>query len=91
MLREGGETDAAKITFAFRTVATRFPTARELAVLTAALNDYRAEFRGEPEHAAKILKVGQSPAAKKLAPDELAAATALANVLLNLEEVTTRE
>jgi hypothetical protein len=91
MLREGGETDAARITFAFRTVGTRFPTAREMAVLTAALNDYRAEFRGDPKRAAETLKVGQSPAAKESSPGELAAATALANVLLNLEEVTTRE
>src|SRR4029079_7452306 len=45
MLQGGGDTDEARITFAFRSVATRFPTAREMAVLTEALNDYRAEFR----------------------------------------------
>jgi hypothetical protein len=35
--------------------------------------------------------VGASPIAKNLPPVELAAVTALANVLLNLDEVTTRE
>jgi hypothetical protein len=91
MLREAGPTDAERIEFAFRSVATRLPSAREMAVLTAAWNDYRAEFRAAPERAAKALKVGQSVAAKDAAPVELAAAAALANVLLNLEEVTTRE
>jgi hypothetical protein len=91
MLREGGETDAARITFAFRTVATRFPSDRELAVLTGALNEYRSAFQSDPQRAAETLKAGQSKAAKGLSPIDLAAATALANVLLNLEEVTTRE
>jgi hypothetical protein len=91
MLHDGGESDAERITFAFRTVATRSPSPRELAVLTRAFNDYRADFRSDPGRASKLLKVGQSTAAKRYAAPELAAATALANVILNLEEVTTRE
>jgi hypothetical protein len=91
MLQGGGETDAARITFAFRSVATRFPSAQELSILTTALNDYREEFHSNPKRAAQTLKLGQSVPAKGLSPVELAAATALANVLLNLEEVTTRD
>ncbi|HEY2415096.1 MAG TPA: DUF1553 domain-containing protein [Pirellulaceae bacterium] len=91
ILREGGETDADRITFAFRTVATRYPTAAEMAVLTDALNDYRSEFQNDPKRAANSLKIGQSPASKQFSPSELAAATALANVILNLEEITTRD
>jgi len=91
MLREGGATDAARITFGFRNVAARFPSSTELTILTTALEEYRAEFRTDPSHAAAVLKVGQAPAAKKVPPVELAAATALANVLLNLEEVVTRD
>ena len=91
MLTSGGGTDAERITFAFRTLATRAPTPQELTVLTQALNDYRAEFRAEAKAAPATLKVGDSIADKTLPPVELAAATALANVLLNLDETTTRE
>jgi hypothetical protein len=91
MLTEGGDTDAARITFAFRTVATRAPTPAELALLVSALADYRREFEDDPKAAPAMMKAGASVAAKNLPPVELAAAAALANVLLNLDEVTTRE
>jgi hypothetical protein len=91
MLTEGGDTDAGRITFAFRSVATRAPTPAELQVLVSALADYRREFEADPKAAPASLKVGSSPAAKNLPAVELAAATALANVLFNLDEVTTRE
>jgi hypothetical protein len=90
MLMEGGNTDADRIAFAFRLVATRAPTAAELQVLVSALGDYRREFEADPKAAPASLKVGDSPVAD-LPPVELAAAAALANVLLNLDEVTTRE
>jgi hypothetical protein len=91
MLTEGGATDSARVSFAFRTVATRGPSVDELKVLVSALGDYRREFEADPKGAVASLKVGDSPAAKNLPPVELAAAAALANVLLNLDEVTTRE
>ena len=91
ILTQGGDTDAARVTFAFHVVATRAPTTAELQVLVAALADYRREFEADPKAAPASLKVGDSPAAKNRPPVELAAATALANLLLNLDEVTTRE
>jgi hypothetical protein len=91
ILTEGGDTDPARITFAFHIVATRVPTPAELEVLVSALVDYRREFQADPKGASASLKVGASPIAKNLPPVELAAVTALANVLLNLDEVTTRE
>ncbi len=91
MLTEGEATDADRITFGFGVVTNRAPTARELQVLATALADYRREFAANPKGASATLEVGNSPAAKDLPPVEVAAATALANVLLNLDEVTTRE
>jgi len=91
MWLEGGDTDASRVTFAFRTVATREPTANELKLLTRALDDYRREFETDPTAAPASLKTGESPVAKNLPPVELAAAAALANVLFNLDEATTRE
>jgi hypothetical protein len=91
MLAEGGATDEQRITFAFQLVTSRQPKEAELNVLSAALADYRREFQVHPESARATLKVGASPAAKRLDPVELASAATLANVLLNLDEVTTRE
>jgi hypothetical protein len=62
-----------------------------LQLLVSALADYRREFEADPKAALASLKVGASPVARGLPPVELAAAAALANVLLNLDEVTTRE
>ncbi len=91
LLSEGGDSDAERIRFAFRTVATREPTDRELTVLADAWNAYRGEFAGAAERAVALMATGDSPSSDQYPPTELAAAATLANVLLNLEEVTTRE
>ena len=80
MLTEGGATDSDRIAFAFRLVATRSPKPAELHVLVSALAEYRTAFENDSKAAPARPKKGES-----------AAATALANVLLNLDEVTTRE
>jgi hypothetical protein len=91
MLNEGGGTDLERIIFVFRSVATRSPTPDETQLLTHALNDFRREFEADSTAADAIQQVGNSAANQALPKVELAAATALANVLLNLDEVTTRE
>jgi hypothetical protein len=95
MLTEGGDTDAARINFAFRVVTSRVPTAAELQVLVNALADYRREFEasGKADHKVEPAPLVASPSAiaATLSPADVSAATALANVLLNLDEVTTRE
>lgn len=75
----------------FRLVTGRFPAASERAVLAHALEEYRAEFRAAPEEAKKLIAFGTTPAPAKVDPVELAAHTAWANVLLNLDETLTRE
>jgi hypothetical protein len=91
MLVEGGTTDVDRVTFGFRTVATRRPTDREVTLLRRALDGYRAEFERNLEAAEATLTVGESKVVDGMEAKELAAHTALANVLLNLDEVTTRE
>jgi hypothetical protein len=91
ILKDGGTTDEECINFAFRVVAARLPTQQERGVLQDALNAYRHELNTRPESAAGIQRVGEIPTNVDATPVELAATTALANVLLNLEEVTTRE
>ena len=88
MLTEGSDDPIA---FGFRTATARTPTAQEVAVLKAALNEYRQEFATSPDEANRLISTGETPKNKDFDAVELAAYTALANVLLNLDEVITRE
>ncbi|HEX4609938.1 MAG TPA: DUF1549 and DUF1553 domain-containing protein, partial [Urbifossiella sp.] len=85
MKAEGGAAPADRLTYGFRLVTARRPTAAELAVLTDGYAADLARFRADPAAAARLLGAGAADAA------ELAALTLSANVLLNLDEVVTRE
>ena len=51
----------------------------------------RAEFRAAPQRASALLNVGESPLPADIDPAELAAWTVVGNLLLNLDEVLSRE
>jgi hypothetical protein len=91
MIAEGGSTPGQRIAWAFRRATCREPRADELAVLIAGFAKRTARFQQSAEEAAKILTVGETKADAKFNPVELAAYTGTANVLLNLDEVVTRE
>ncbi|MCG8599032.1 MAG: DUF1553 domain-containing protein [Verrucomicrobiales bacterium] len=90
ILTEGGE---APLTYAFRAATARHPKENETAILEAALAQYRDEFARKPDEATKLLSIGASPPTSLhgKSPEELAAWTSLANVLLNLDETITRK
>ncbi|MCB9874555.1 MAG: PSD1 domain-containing protein [Planctomycetaceae bacterium] len=79
-----------RITFAFRTVLARHPSASELDSLTQLFNDYLAEFKSNPEAATKLLAAGESPRNEALDANELGAWTMIAHLLLNLSETVTK-
>ena len=91
MIAEGGSTPEQRIAWAFRGATGREPRADELKILADGFAKRTARFRQSPEEAAKILAVGETKADAKFNPVELAAYTGTANVLLNLDEVVTRE
>ncbi|MCE9560691.1 MAG: DUF1553 domain-containing protein [Planctomycetes bacterium] len=80
-----------RLTLAFRRVTGRRPTSRELGVLRKSLDFQIAEFRANPKAAAKLLAIGESKPDRKLDSVELAAYSAVCNLLLNLDEVVTKE
>ncbi len=88
MMTEGGEDP---VTYGFHLVTARQPGERELTLLRQAYQEYLAEYRQDPKAAKELLSIGESPQAKDLDPVEQAAHTALANVLLNLDEAITKE
>jgi hypothetical protein len=91
VLREGGGSDDQRLAFAFRLAATRAPDSTELAVLRESLDAHRAHYRAHPDAANALLNVGESPRDRALDPGELAAHTALANLLLSLDETISKE
>ena len=91
MMREGGSTPTERLTYGFRLATSRRPSPREVASLLRGFEQYSSTYRSERAAAEALLAVGESPRDATLAAAELAAYTASANVLLNLDETITRE
>ena len=84
-LKEGGLTVESRVRFAFRLLATREPSPTEAKLLVALYTEQRALFQAEPDSAATLVKIGASKADASLSPVDLAAATVLAQTILNLD------
>jgi hypothetical protein len=92
--KEGGATDAARLEFAFRRALARRPTPMESAELLGLLDRQRARFSaGESNPWNLATSDPDKPFAlpKGVRMDDLAAWTAVARVLLNLDETITKE
>jgi hypothetical protein len=83
--------DKERLTLLFRLVLARRPTARELAVLEAGLTRHRRHYKKDPQAAVRLLASGEAPVDRSLDRVEQAAYTALATVVLNLDEAITKE
>ncbi|HVC94179.1 MAG TPA: DUF1553 domain-containing protein [Pirellulales bacterium] len=88
---EGGATPEDRIAHAFKLAVARPPAAAELGILVSGFQDHLAHYRAEPGAALKSLSVGESPRDERLDVAELAAYTAVAGVILNLDETVTKE
>lgn len=87
----GGATPGERISLAFRLVMARNPAPEELKILSANLARQLDQFRAQPAAAEKLLGVGETPVDSMLNAGELAAYTAVANLILNLDEAVTKE
>lgn len=86
ILLEGGNTFDKRLTFAFRSVVSRFPRAEEGAVVNDTLQKHLARYQAAPDAAKQLITFGDSKPDPKLKPEELAAWTMIGNLLLNLDE-----
>jgi hypothetical protein len=91
MLTEGGNTPEERIRYAFRRATARAPEPGELRVLARGLARYRQTFGSDKEAAGRYVRHGESPVDARLDAAELAAYTATAEVILNLDETITKE
>ena len=91
VLREGGSELNQRITFAYKTVLARPPTPKERMILVDIHADMVTTYQYDLKAAVDLLGTGESKRAEKLNELDLVAWTAVANVLLNLDETITRE
>ena len=78
--------DSARIVYAWRVALSRAPSQSELSILLATLNKQLKTYRDDKESAKKLASVGDLPKVDSLDESDVAAWTALSNVILNLNE-----
>ena len=91
MMKEGGTSVADRITHGHRLVLTKRPSGAILGILTRGYTDYLAKYTQDDAAAKALVTVGKSSPDESLPTAELAAFTAIANILLNLDETVTKE
>ena len=89
-IREGGRAPEERLAFAYRLAAGRRPDDYELSVLRKELDGMLREYRADEAGALSLVSVGASPRDRAIAVAELAAYTAVVNLILNLDEVMTK-
>ena len=91
VLKTGRRTDETTIIREmFGRVTQRPPDAAEIDVLRGLQRKLRDHYAAAPEEAARFIAVGTAPSGQDLDPRELAPWTAVAQAVLNLDEVVTR-
>jgi hypothetical protein len=90
ILREGGDSTDVCLEYAFRRATSRAPDAFERKLLTELLERNRKAYAADPEAARGLIHVGLAPVPEDLNAVELAAWTAVARALLNLNETHVR-
>jgi len=90
-LREGGNTDAERITFAFRCCTSRPPDADEIGELAQLLSAERDRIAKGEVKAADLAGDGNEKLPPGVSATDAAAYTVVARVLLNLDETITKE
>ena len=91
VLRDGGPSAAERIDDAFRLVLSRPPRPEETEVLLSLLETYREEFGGDIDAAEEFLGAGESGWDPQTDVRELAAYSAVASLVLNLDETINKQ
>jgi hypothetical protein len=90
VLHETKPDQAGRLRYAFRLCTGRFPKERELRILTRVLNRQQEHYRRDRQAAQELVSAGEAPRPAERDVAELAAWTAVSNLLLNLDETITR-
>jgi hypothetical protein len=90
-IKQGGTTPDSRIEYLFRLATSRDPVAREQEIMVKGLRDHLARFQCDRGAALELISVGESQRDQSLDPSEHAAYTAMASLVLNLDEVVTKD
>ncbi|HJT76128.1 MAG TPA: hypothetical protein VJ739_02910, partial [Gemmataceae bacterium] len=86
-----GTTPEGRLALAFRLATGRRPRSAELGVLVGGFARHLDEYRKDLPAARKLVSAGESPRDERLDVAELAAYSAETSLILNLDEVLTKE
>ena len=90
IIQEGGASIADRINWAYQWTLSRMPQPKELEIMTNLYEKHHAEYSVNLDAAGALVATGESPLTEGVEPDELAAWTSVARVILNLHETITR-
>ena len=90
-MNEGGKTAPERLRWMFRLVTARQPRAEEEQVLRNAHERLRKRYEASRDEAVKLLSAGEKARDVKLDVAELAAYSGIASLVLNLDEVLSKE
>lgn len=88
---EGGTTPEERITLAFRLATSRQPNAGELKILIKNFSHQLSNYEKNLTGAERLISVGESSHDENLNISEIAAYTVVASLILNLDEMVTKE
>ncbi|MEP7367937.1 MAG: DUF1553 domain-containing protein, partial [Acidobacteriota bacterium] len=83
--------DPARVRSGWLQALSREPNANELAATAKALDRFRAYYRAHDDAAKRYLSAGQSARDESIPPAEAASFAALGSLILNLDEMVTKE
>ena len=90
ILQEGGHKNRERVLWAWRKALSRRPTPEETAIMLGLYSENLAVYRKDRDLMQQLLKVGLKKTPAGLPPDQVAAWTAVARAILNLNETITR-
>jgi hypothetical protein len=91
MILEGGDTAESRLIWGFRLATSRKPAENEVALLLRDLNRQRGYYADHKKEASQLLTVGEKRNDSKIEDVDAAAYTAVASMILNLDETITRQ
>ena len=90
MILEGGEEAGRRLNYGFRLATARLPEPNEKDILLSSLSRYKSRYRDNSADAETFLDQGEHKRNASIDAPELAAYTAVASLILNLDETITR-
>jgi hypothetical protein len=91
MIVEGGKSDKSRLNFGWKLALVQSPEPRQEKVLIDALQKFEHQYKDHYDAARDLLSEGDSKSDRSIDPVELAAYTEVASMILNLDQMVTKE